>query len=295
MKPRLIPKVLIAAPTSERHSHILDEWIAHLNSLTYLNFDVCLVDNTLKTDRYFQKLKTVKVKDKPIITWRHEWDTTDWNHLQMLSHVREEIREYFLENNYDYLFFLDDDIFIPEKGIQTLLSYNKEQVGFYVHVFYEPDTRPCLIKSGEVIMGKGLDYFSFEEVDAYKKFAKAYKNNKLTKKEKLLVPHIIKDPLNPNLFKTYAVNLGCLLIKKEVLEKCKFRTHDTFIWGEDLWYYAEANEKRFEFWVDTNVRAVHKNTDWEIIKESPKQMGFSVMYGPSDSTNFDLVKTEKQK
>lgn len=295
MKPRLIPKILIACPTSERHGHIIDEWIKHLDSLTYPDFDVCLVDNTLDTDRYFNKIKEFKVKDKPVISWRHEWDVKELNHLQMLAHVREEIRKYFIENNYDFLLFLDDDIFIPDNGIQTLVSYYKDQVGFYVHVFYEPDTKPCLLKSGEIIMGKGLEYFSFAEVDAYKDFVKRFKENKLTKKEKLLIPHIIKDKQFPNLFKTYGVNLGCLLIKKEVLEKCQFRTHPTFIWGEDLWYYAEANDKRFEFWVDTDVRAIHKNTDWEIIKESPKQMGFAVMHGPVDSNNFDVVKYSEDK
>ena len=290
---KTIPRVLIVAPTSERHSHLIDEWISHLDSLTYPNFEVCLVDNTIKNDEYFKKLQTLKVKGRKVITWRHEWNTKDTNHLQMLAHVREEQRKYFIENDYTHMFVLDDDIFIPKDGIQRLLSYNKDHVGFYVHVFYKPNRRPCLLKSGEIHLGKGLEYFSFAEINRYKQFSKKFVKNTLSKEDKLLIPHIIKDKVNPNLFKTYGVNLGCLLIKRKVLKECQFRTHPTFIWGEDLWYYAEANAKHFEFWVDTNVRAVHKNTDWEIINSSKKQMGFIVMSGPTNSDKFDIVNRRK--
>ena len=290
---REIPRVLICAPTSDRHSHLIDEWIEHLENLTYTNFDVCLVDNSLKGNEYFKKLSKLKVQGRKVITWKHKWNTQDTNHLQMLAHVREDIRKYFLENDYTHLFVLDDDIFIPRNGLQTLLSYNKDQVGFYVHVFYKPNRRPCLLKSGEIELGKGLKYFTFAEIDAYKRFSKKFVKNTLSKEEKLLIPHVIKDLTNPNLFKTYGVNLGCLMIKKHVLEECQFRTHPTFIWGEDLWYFAEANAKHFDFWVDTNVRAVHKNTDWEVINQSKKQMGFIVMSGPADSKNFELINRRK--
>jgi len=289
-----IPQVLICCPSSNRHDHLIDEWIAHLEKLTYPNFDVCIVDNTLKSKKYYNKLKKLKVKGKKIITWRHEWNPKKTNHLQMLAHVREEIRQYFLKQDYSHMMVLDDDIFIPKNGLHKLLYYDKDHVGFYVHVFYKPNRRPCLLKSGEITLGKGLNYFSFSEVNAYKRFAKKFKNKTLTKEEKLLIPHIIKDEKNPNLFKTYGVGLGCLMIKREVLEKCAFRTHPTFIWGEDLWYFAEANAKHFEFWCDSDVRAVHKNTDWSIIKESSKQMGFYVMHGPEDSKNFELVNRRKK-
>lgn len=290
----IIPKVLLAAPVSMRHAHLLDEWVQHLNSLTYNHFDVCLVDNTLNTDKYFNKIKTLKVKGKEIITWRHVWNPKELNHLHMLAHVREEIRQYFLKNDYDFLFFLDQDIFIPKNGIQRLLSYNKDHVGFYVHVFYKPNRLPCVLKSGEIIMGKGLQYFSFKEINAYKKFVRAFLDNKLTIQEKGLIPFIIKDLEHPNLFKTYGVGIGCLMIKRKVLEQCAFRTHPTFLWGEDLWYFAEANDKKFEFWCDSNVRATHKNTDWEIIKKSKGSLGFVVMAGPADSTNFDFISRRKK-
>lgn len=288
-----IPRVLIVAPTSDRHSHLIDEWIVHLDNLTYPNFEVCIVDNTLKNDKYFKKIQKLKVKGKKIITWKHKWDCNKTNHLQMLAYVREEIREYFMKNDYTHMFVLDDDIFVPKNAIQKLLAHDKDHVGFYVHVFYKPKRKPCILKSGEIQIGKGLNYFTFAEIDAYKRFVKKFRNNKLSKEERLLSSQIIKDVKKPSLFKTYGVGLGCLMIKRNVLEECKFRTHPTFIWGEDLWYFAEANAKHFEFWVDTDVRAIHKNTDWEIINESKNQMGFIVMSGPTNAKNFELINRRK--
>ena len=102
---REIPRVLICAPTSDRHSHLIDEWIEHLENLTYTNFDVCLVDNSLKGNEYFKKLSKLKVQGRKVITWKHKWNTQDTNHLQMLAHVREDIRKYFLENDYTHLLY----------------------------------------------------------------------------------------------------------------------------------------------------------------------------------------------
>jgi cellulose synthase/poly-beta-1,6-N-acetylglucosamine synthase-like glycosyltransferase len=283
------PKVLVSCPTSSRHKHLLDKWIKQLNSLTYNNFDVLLVDTTLENSKYFERLSKIKLKDKKLFIKRHEWDIKKTHPLQMLAHVREEIRTFFIENNYDYLFFLDDDIFIPKDSIERLIIYNKDHAGFYTHVFYKPHRVPCVLKSGEIIMGKGLEYYSFAEISRYKQFVCDFQQGNLTHKERLLIPFLIKDKQYPNLFKVYAVNLGCLMIKRKVLEKCQFRTHPTFIWGEDLWYYSEANDKGFEFWCDSFVRVKHENTDWSIIGQSPKQMAFWLVKGPIDATEGGIV------
>jgi hypothetical protein len=158
----IIPRVLICTPTSDRHRDVCLKWLEHLNTLNYPNFDVCLVENTLENTEYYEELKKHKVHDKEIIVLRHEWDPKLQHPVQMLADAREKARKYFLENKYDYLFWIDDDIFIPKNGIQRLLSYNKDCVGFYVHVFPKNRRKPYLLKSGEIIMGSGLDFFKFK-------------------------------------------------------------------------------------------------------------------------------------
>ena len=295
MKRNLIPKVMLTCPTSDRHSHLLDEWIEHLNSLTYPNFDVVLIDNSEKDD-YFKLLQTKKVKGKKITVLRHKWDRKKWHPVQMLAHAREKARQYFLKRDYDFMMNLDDDVFLPKNGIQKLAGANKDCVGFYVHVYYKPTRRPCLLKSGDIDMSKGLDFYKFSEINEYKKFVRKFKANNLTLQEKNLSTFIIKDIWRPNLFKTYGVGIGCLLIRKNVLEEVPFRTHDSFINGEDLWFFAEANEKHFEFFCDTDVRCRHENTEWHsIITQSPKQMNFWLAHGLSNATEEVIIKRGKRK
>ena len=284
-----MPRVLLATPTSQRHAHLLDEWIEMLNKLNY-PVDVLLIDTTPETTDYFKILQSKTVQGKPIKTMRFPWNYK--NHIvQHLAHVREKIRKYMLKNGYEFLMSLDDDIFLPEWGIERLLSYNKDCVGFYVHI-YDPEHQvPCIFKSGEIIMGAGLELYSFAEIDAYKDFITRMAENKLSDNEKLLIPHIVKDKFFPQLFKPYAVNLGCLLIRRNVLEKVPFRTHDTFIFGEDLWWFNEANDKRFEFWCDCRHRCLHKNTEWaSVMAKCPKNnFDFSIAHGPADAQGIDVI------
>ena len=290
----LMPRVLIGCPVSQRHEKVFFEWITNLKNLSYPNFDLCLVDNTLDTKEYYNKIKDIDINiddsDRKVICMRHKWDPKKQHPIQMLADAREKIRQYAIKEDYDYLFWLDDDIFIPQNGIQKLLSYNKDAVGFYVHVFYEPIQVPCLLKSGNILIGKGLDFFSFDEIDGYKSFVKRFREDKLSKKDKALIPFIIKDLEKPQLFTTYGVNLGCLMTSKKLMNEVPFRTHPSFIYGEDLWFYAEANDKHYEFWCDTDVRPEHKNTEWSsVIKKSSKKMNFFVAYGPSDAKEAEIV------
>jgi len=290
----LIPKVLIAAPVSQRHEEVFKEWIKHLDKLTYSNFEVAFIDTTLDEGEYYSFVEKVKIKGKCPITLRHNWNPDKQHPIQMLADARDKLRHYFLQEDYDYLFWLDDDIFIPENSIQRLLSHNKDCVGFYAHVFYEPHQVPCLLKSGDIIMGQGLNFFSFEEIDEYKRFVDKFRKDKLTESEKLLIPFFFFFVNRPQLINIYGVNIGCLLVKRKVMVEVPFRTHPTFINGEDLWFFAEANDKNFEFWCDTDERVKHKNTEWDtIISKTKMKMEFFIAHGPADAKNVDFIDRNK--
>jgi len=296
----LIPKVLIAAPTSSRHGKLLDEWLKMLDSLTYPNFDLILIDTTTENDDYYNLLKTKKLHGKEFQVLKYKWDTEKEFALQMLANSREEIRKYFLEHKeYDFIFWLDTDIFLPDNSIQRLLSYNKDNVGFYVHIYNLKAHKPCILKSGEIIMGKGLEFYSFKEINAYKSFVRKFRKNKLNSNEKALLPFIIKDPWRPQLFKAHGVNLGCLMVRRNVVEAVPFRTHPKFIFGEDLWYFAEANDKKFEFWCDTDIRGDHRNCHWQDVLEKEKKIpgkpGFYLAMGPSEADKVVFLERGRKK
>ena len=280
----------MASPTSDRHKHLLDEWIRSLNNLTYEFFEVLLID-TSKGDSYSKILKSKKVHGKKIKVIRMPWDEKD-HILRHLANVRERIRKEFLKKDYSNLFFLDSDIFLPENSIQLLLTDYKDNVGFAVPIYYSPNQRPCIFKSGDIIMQKGLDLYEFDEINAYKGFIDGFNKGTLSDYEKGLIPFVIKDQNKPYLFKPYAVNLGCLMIKREVLEKVEFRTHPTFLLGEDLWYFNECNDKHFEFWCDIRLDPIHKNVSWNMIEEKCNPFNFTVISGPVDAKEVVRIQDE---
>jgi len=291
IKNGMLPRVLICAPVSKRHKEVFIDWIGHLNRMSYPVFDVCVVDNTPDDEDFYNSIKDLTVKNKKIISWRSPWKPDDEHSLRMIARVREGIRQYFLKSDYDYLFWIDTDIFIPTNGIEKLLSYNKDNVGFYVHIFPEGKQVPCLLKSGDIVMGKGMEFFSFDEINAYKEFVGDLRANRLSEEQKKLVPFIIKDTKNPQLINIYGVNMGCLLVNRRVVEEVPIRTHPTFLMGEDIWYFAEANDKHFEFWCDTDVRAEHRNQTWADVDSLNKDnFKFAIAYGPENATEVEVIK-----
>ena len=292
-KRSLIPKVLVSCPTSDRHKHLLKDWINHLDSFTYKYFDVLLVDTTQDDGSYFKLLKKQVVHDKPVKVIRMKWDSKD-HILRHLAYCRERIRKEFLKGGYDFLFFLDSDIFLKssQNPLQRLMAHFKDNVGLCVPIYHKPYQRPCVLKSGDIVISRGVDLYSFDEINSYRSFVTRYLDKKLTDSEKNLVPFIIKDLTKPYLLRCYATGIGCCLIRRNVLEKTLFRTSPTFLWGEDFWYFNEANDKHFEFWCDLSpeMEADHRNVNWNMILEKSKgNVNLNLAFGPVDATKAQFI------
>lgn len=225
-------KVLIAAPTSKRHDYVIDQWIKQIKKQTFVNYDVLVVDTTpvdVNNKRMVKRLERAGIR---VLHMPH--DGTKRHIIQHLADARELIRQEFLKGSYTHLFFVDSDILLNPRALERLISHDKDQVGFPVHIGNYPGIlNPAVFKSGFISMENGLDIYSWTEI------LKMY----------------------PNLVKVYANAMGCLLIKRKVLESVQFRTHPTLMLGEDLWFFAEADEKGFEAWCDTSYRPEHRNVN----------------------------------
>lgn len=268
-------KVLIAAPSSNRHDYVIEEWLEALSKQTYKNFDILIID-TSETTKYYNYLKR-----KGIRVMRRKWNPKKNTILQHLADVREIYRKIAIDEGYDYLFNLDTDIIVPMTALEDLIAFDKDQVHYVVHVFpKEVGYRPCVFKSGKILMNQknpkrnGLEYYSWSWVN---------KN-----KGKLL--------------KVYGGGFGVMLIKRKVFKEVPFRTHPTFNFGEDLWYYAEADAKGFESWCYVK-RIPHKNASWDgIVKKETKKMGLYFAFGHVDARkvvkckkDFNEVKVQRKR
>lgn len=258
---RKLKRTMICCPSSARHRYIIDKFISNVMDFDYPKFDLVIIDTTPYNKKYFNYLKEKYESkglkrlfgNKRIKILRRNWNTKKEHPLQMLARAREMLREEFLKGNYSHMFNLDSDVLPDRYYLKKLIDFDKDQVGAVIHVFNKPSMwRPATFNSGEIITNIGLDYWDWGKV--------------------------IES--NGKLIKVYGTSFGCLLIKRKVLEKVKFTTHPSFIFGEDLWYYAYANDKGFESYVDTSTRVIHENTNWSKISEKyKKQQELYVMGG----------------
>lgn len=249
---------------------MIKKWVDNVRRIAP-DADIFLIDNTLDEGKFAKKVgraHSVKVEyhkwkpAKKMLDLEH-WKQGYRHHLQMLAECREKYRKYFLKGDYTHLFNVDVDVF-PKLGyLKKLISYDKDQVGPVIHVYPKPsEHKPATFHSSRMLFTPhkkrkiDLDYYKFNELNIYKRNARDWIMGRITNGWKP------DDPRNPYLHKCYATSFGCLLIKRKVLEKVPFRTHPTYIHGEDLWYYKEAYDKGFESWVDCRYRVKHLNCSW---------------------------------
>ena len=240
-------RILVGAPTSIRHSHCIEK---HWESVKDLPCDFIYIDTTPEEEghNHYQRLKEL-VGDKGKV-FRSPFDLDEKSVHQWLADARNYIREYFLEHEeYTHLWYIDTDIILPcgGKNLEVLLDADKDQIGFPYSLYAKSETEyhpPNVMKHGWIIMDntstnegrKTYDFYSWKEL------------------EELECPA-----------KVYSTGMGCLLIKRKVLENVPFRTHPTFIVGEDIWFHTEANEKGYEAWCYHKIRPEHMNVSWKCV------------------------------
>src|SRR3990167_2907217 len=281
------PRVLIAAPTSSRHSKVIRKWMKAVDELQYDKdrYAVLLVDNSKKKGKYGKMLRKWGAKVIDL-----DWNDKKEHPLQMLARARETYRLEAWKRKFDYILHLDTDVIIPKNGLKKLLSHDKDQVGFVIHAFY---TRKGFERAyGKLIRKAKLKYSDFKSKPMI------FRSGALQKTPKGWTTDYYdwKDirSFKGKTVRVYASTIACLLVKKKVYSTIPFRTNDSLLWGEDLWYYAEADEKGFESWCDTSVRCTHLNTSWQGIGSSPHKVGFEVAVTDTfHPINDDIAKAAK--
>ncbi|MFH1588048.1 MAG: glycosyltransferase [Candidatus Diapherotrites archaeon] len=112
------PKILIGCPIHDGRKDIIDEFIESLNSLSYENKEILLIDNS-KGNEMFEKIKG----RVDVIKSEHTG-----NAMEMLARDRNTLREKCLNEGFDYFFSLEQDVFPPKDVIEKLLENKKKNL-----------------------------------------------------------------------------------------------------------------------------------------------------------------------
>lgn len=234
-----VSNILVGAPTSKQHDYVIDRYIENVKNFTYPNFTLMLIDNSDDSE-YFMQLKE-KIDKSGLHAILQKVKPKE-NALETLAECRNSMIVTMLVEGFDYFLMLDTDTLPPPNVIERLMAHDKDIVGLLSHGGTEENhnVRPIVLKSGSLVKAgkRGLDYYSWDEIDQMR--------GKLTK--------------------VWATSVGCLLVKRNVLEAgVRFKYTPQFHVGEDIWFFLHANAAGFEFWLDP-YRVIHENRYWQKIE-----------------------------
>ncbi|MEM4264041.1 MAG: glycosyltransferase family 2 protein [Candidatus Woesearchaeota archaeon] len=210
-------KVLIGIPTYDGKDYCLDEFLDSLNKIDYPNKEILFIDNS--DDPLHAEIIRKKGFNVVHITANDYYDK--------ILKSRNAIRTYFLSKDFDYLFFIDSDTFVPADALQKLVKHDKDIISGVVFTLWtfggEPKVRPSL-----------FSYVSDEKMKV-----------------------MTSESTKPGLYEIFSCGTACMLIKRAVLVKLSFTMPEDQKTSEDYWFCQKARQHGFKLWADTSVQCKH--------------------------------------
>lgn len=231
-------RVLVAAPLCEWYEYCWEEFSSRLKELNYENYDLFFVENSLNNN-FFEK---VKAQGFNVVKSEHLQRIRD-----MVTRDHNIIREKVLSGGYDYLLILDQDVIPPRDVIEKLMGHNKDVVSALYFGHHEINGAATIMPFAWVFSKEVNDW-----------------NN---------TGYLIEDEIwKPQLIKIAFAGMGCILIRREVLEKIKFRYSLEIDAWDDRWLGVDVWNNGFEYYLDNSVKCKHlylkrKFSYWELKKQ----------------------------
>lgn len=236
----MLPKVLVCAPTSIQKDYCFNDWIENVGSFTYPNFDVFLCDNSNDIE-YSKNINSYVSDNYPFLFYCYHYSLSDKNLMTKIAYSHDVCRHILVSKNYEYMLHLETDVFPQKDIIERLLWHNKDVVG---SVYYTDEgiNRKPVIQNIINLTDNKEDIVSLN-IDA---------------KDDL---HFIDGTLK----KVGHVGLGCVLIKRSVLEKIQFRCDEDYPeHSADSFFANDCYDNDIDIYADTSIISKHKNRKWII-------------------------------
>lgn len=218
------PKVLVGVPVCDLYEYCFEEFITNLKNLTYSNYEILLVDNS-KDETFFNKINSLNIK---VIR------------LNYIEKMRERVveshnklREIALNENFDYLLVLDQDIIPPRDVIERLISHKKDAISaLYFGNHNLPTGENKIMPFAWTFLNKEVHWGS--------------------------VRYLTEEEVNSNKVLEIAfVGMGCVLLNRKILEKIKFRYDKSIDAWDDRWLGYDLHKEGFNFYLDPTVKCKH--------------------------------------
>lgn len=223
------PKILLTTPTSKYKDYCIKQWINKIKNLTYPNYDIFIIDNS--TDKnYHKKIKKYGIK------CIHHRPYKEVNLRKLCAECNEIGRKYAIENNYDYMFILESDVFPPKNIIELLLKPNKKVIGACY----------CIGWLEKTLLNMEIEQFVCKS-------------------------HALKSVLSSDdafwfidgkIKRAFGFGLGCILIHKEIFRKIPFHIKKGNENFADYNFHEDCFLNNIPTYLHTGVFCEHKQGDW---------------------------------
>lgn len=220
-------KILICAPHADRKNYSIHKWISQVKNLTYSNYKIFVADNS------HSKNNTKMLRSHGI--------SADWirpkqkSNIAYMAESHEACRMEAVRGNYDYMLHWETDIEAPVNIIERLLLHKKKVVSALYPIDFG-EKRKLLIqlaeeRSAEIALTANADQGDMLFIDG-------------------------------KLKKVFASGLGCILIKRNVFKKIKFRWEKGVYVHPDTLFSYDLFNLGIPIYADTSLILKHNNSSW---------------------------------
>jgi len=231
-------KILLSAPTSQHKDYCMKQWTKWITASDFSDFqyDILIVDNSKDKNYHKQIEKELYSQSKISCEVVHLPYEEGRSIQKTIADSNEVIRKYFLEHKYEYLLFNESDVFAPKNTIDYLVAMNTEVVGLPYFLYQHYVSK--IIQYKVVEAGYNREY-TIGCVDY------SFIN--------------FRGQVDPS----YNIGLGCLLIKKEVLQEVDFTIEDKEgTPHSDTFFHHKLKKLGISSFQSQKNIAYHFNSSW---------------------------------
>lgn len=231
-------RVLLAAPNSSHKNYCFEDWLLNARSF---NCDIFIADNSPSN-----KNRKLYAKHKIDYVWINPYKKTTH---EFICESQNAIRNKFLAGNYTHLLFLETDLFPPRSILPLFECFNLPVVSASYFLYSHKNT--MLMNQEIKLFDSPLDGGGKDAITRNYSLSESFSH------------------FDGNLKRCYASGFGCTMIRRDVLEKLKFRISGISITGEahsDSFFYADLQMNNIPAYMYMGVIVRHYNQDWSKLK-----------------------------
>ncbi len=247
-----LPKILVFTPTYAGKDYCFERFIENTKRFTYTNYKHIIIDNSAD-DKYYQTLKK-RLQGSPIEVY---YVGRGGCSREAISRAQNFARKMAIDENYDYMFSLESDVF-PDFNIMERLLIHHKKIVTGVYLIGTED------KKMQVPCATVFEYRP--EIAMYGSRLIGVKENPETKK-KYMDKKEVMDFLEPALREVAAGSLGVCLFSREVFLKIPFMFEPKMAGHSDIFWFNECFRNGFNVFMDTGAYCEHEYSSWAKVED----------------------------